>query len=69
MGGMDKVEITRFVSEDKRIELTAGSHKDHIFISSDRSSYSDDVLLHIHPGHFFGFSLSPLMQLMLQMSI
>ena len=38
-------------------------------ISSDRSSYSDDVLLHIHPGHFFGFSLSPLMQLMLQMSI
>ena len=32
MGEMDKVEITRFVSEDKRIELTAGSQQDHIII-------------------------------------
>ena len=40
-------------------------------VSSDRSSCSDDGLLYIsiHPGHFFRFSLSPLMQLMLQVSL
>ena len=40
------------------------------FVSSDRSSYSDDGLLYIYTsGHFFRFSLSPLMQLMLQVSL
>ena len=35
------------------------------FISSDRSSYSDDGLLYIRgSAHFFRFSLSPLMQLL-----
>ena len=40
-----------------------------LFVSSDRSSCSDDGLLYIYlyiQGHFFRFSLSPLMQLMLQ---
>ena len=27
-----------------------------VFVSADRSSLSDDVLLYIHPGHFFRFS-------------
>ena len=42
-----------------------------LIVSSDRSSSSDDVLLYIYPSssHFFSFSLSPLMQLMLQMSL
>ena len=41
------------------------------FISSGRSSCSDDGLLYIRGGstHFFRFSLSPLMQLMLQVSL
>ena len=40
------------------------------FISSDRSSCSDDGLLYIYLStHFFRFSLSPLMQLMLQVSL
>ena len=41
-------------------------------VSSDRSSCSDDGLLYIYiytSGHFFRFSLSPLMQLMLQVSL
>ena len=37
-------------------------------ISSNRSSYSDDGLLYV-PSHFFRFSLSPLMQLMLKVSL
>ena len=37
-------------------------------ISSNRSSYSDDGLLYV-PSHFFRFSLSPLMRLMLQVSL
>ena len=42
-----------------------------VVVSSDRSSCSDDGLLYIHPrsGNFFRFSLSPLMQLMLQVSL
>ena len=42
-----------------------------MIISSDRSSYSDDGLLYIHGSrsNFFRFSLSPLMQLMLQVSL
>ena len=39
-----------------------------IIISSDRSSCTDDGLLYIR-AHFFRFSLSPLMQLMLQVSL
>ena len=39
-----------------------------LFVSSDRSSYSDNGLLYIR-GNFFRFSLSPLMQLMLQVSL
>ena len=39
-----------------------------LFVSSDRSSCSDDGLLYIR-AHFFRFSLSPLMQLMLQVSL
>ena len=41
-----------------------------VIVSSDRSSCSDDGLLYIYlSGHFFRFSLSPLMQLMLQVSL
>ena len=41
-----------------------------IVISSDRSSYSDNGLLYIRAQrNFFRFSLSPLMQLMLQVSL
>jgi len=45
-----------------------------LFVCSDRSSYSDDVLLYICGGssssrNFFRFPLSPLMQLMLQVSL
>ena len=40
-----------------------------IIISSDKSSCTDDGLLYVYPGHFFRFSLSPLMQLMLQVSL
>ena len=40
------------------------------FVSSDRSSYSDGGLSYIRgDGNFFRFSLSPLMQLMLQVSL
>ena len=35
------------------------------FVSSDRSSYSDDGLLYIRGSQFFRFSLSPLMHMML----
>ena len=42
-----------------------------LFVSSDRSSYSDVVLSYIRGGgsNFFRFSLRPLMQLMLQESL
>ena len=41
-----------------------------IFVSSDRSSCTDDGLLSIYiSAHFFRFSLSPLMQLMLRVSL
>ena len=39
------------------------------FVSSNRSSCSDDGLVYIQQGHFLRFSLSPLMQLMLQVSL
>ena len=39
------------------------------FVSSDRSSCNDDGLLYIQNHNFFRFSLSPLMQLMLQVSL
>ena len=41
------------------------------FVSSDRSSYSEDGLLYvrIYTVQLFEFALSPLMQLMLQVSL
>ena len=39
------------------------------FVSSVRSSYTDDGLLYIRGSQFFRFSLSPLIQLMLQVSL
>ena len=42
----------------------------YTFVSFDRSSYSDDGQLYIRgSSHFFRFSLSPLIQLMLQVSL
>ena len=43
-----------------RISFGSIFTEDFSFVSSDRSSYSDDDLLHIRSsGHFFRFSLSP----------
>ena len=39
------------------------------FVSSDRSSCSDNGLLYIRSGNFFRFSFSPSMQLMLQVTL
>ena len=55
----------------KHINLCPQSPSVVTFISSVRSSYSDDGLLYIRHsgGNFFRFSLSPLIQLMLQLSL
>ena len=52
---------------DASLTITTNLFLDCI-ISSDRSSYSDDGLVYIR-GNFFRFSLNPLMQLMLQVSL
>ena len=53
----------------KNIDYLRNLELSKLFVSSDRSSYSDVVPLYIHGDNFFRFSLSPLMQLMLQVSL